>query len=106
MDDFFRQNLASLRGSDTKILVALMHCGQLVTADLKRITGISDRKTFFDSLHRLQELGVVGKPNQFGWETPLARLGNQTVYLYPSRQTLPNSGGETLPVVENRLPAR
>ena len=78
MDDFFRQNLASLRGSELKIIVALLDSGQVATTELMRLTGVSDRKTFFAALARLQELGVVGKPNRLGWETRLAWLGNQT----------------------------
>ena len=71
MDDFFRQNLGSLRGSEAKLLITVWALGTLPNPELMRISGVRDRKTFYDGLRRLREvgfLGEVGKTNSTSWK--------------------------------------
>lgn len=69
MDDFFRQNLASLKGSEVKILIAMMIHGRRPNAELMRLSGITNRATYYGSLNHLRSLGAIPGPHLRGWET-------------------------------------
>lgn len=86
MDDFFRQNLASLSGSEAKLLLTMFAVGRTSNAELLRLSGVKDRKTFYDALHRLRDSGwmdMVGKYNLNSWQIQPEWLGNPTIYHYP-----------------------
>ena len=68
MEGFFRQNLASLKGGEAKLVLTLFTLGDLTSAELKRLSGVRDDKTFYDALRRLQEAGWVDRLGKSNWK--------------------------------------
>ena len=63
MDDFFRQNLASLSGSEAKVALAWMIAPGAPKPELMRISGVTHKQTFYHAYHTLEA--------HLGSETPL-----------------------------------
>ena len=116
MEDFFRANFATLKGSEVKVLFTLLELGvtQAPSAELMRLTGLTDRKTFYGALRNLEETGWLGwlrtrleNPTS-SWEIQPVELGNHTVVVgkpYSPQLEKPTTSRETQPErLENPTP--